>query len=156
MRHVLRILRMACLCLGRTSFWILICVTPFWWKLHPRGILTSVPHSFEFVQPLSITHNQQLHHRLCGLSLMFYATIIWLWTVCLYPFDTSSYGFYTISTISSAHVHVCYVLHGGSYLLFNKVSYFWIFQIWVCVLNWFTVELVHGCVLDIYHLHGLG
>lgn len=28
--------------------------------------------------------------------LMSYAPIIWLWTICFDPFDTSSYGFWTI------------------------------------------------------------
>lgn len=54
------------------------------------------------------------------------------------------------------HVHVCYVLSREQFWL-NKVSYFLeVIWTWECALNWFTLEPLHECLLNICNLSILG
>lgn len=66
---------------------------------------------------------------------------------CFDPFGTSSDGFLLISTTPLDHVHVRCVV---TWIVLIRQSWLWEYP-----RSWFTLEPVHECTLDIYHLHGL-
>ena len=80
---------------------------------------------------------------------MIYAIIIWSWLVHFDPFDTSLDGFWIVSTTFLAQFQV------NNFDLATLVV-FGLIQTREYAFNWFTMESLHECLLDICHLHGLG
>ena len=75
----------------------------------------------------------------------------------LWPLDTSSDGFWIVSTAPLVHDKVCFVLpHGYFWYMSITLDVFRLIQIWECALNWFIVEPIHKCLLNTSHLHGSG
>ena len=71
------------------------------------------------------------------------------------PFDTNLNGFVHCFNYSSCSCSVLVMSFHMDSFDSKKLSIVGLIQICGCALNWFIVELFHGCVLDICHLHDL-